>query len=92
MANMPQTKKKEKESQISEIVRGVDSHLGKCHLMLHLKDSQLKIIRMKYSEMYQELSNCENIFARDFVVPMRDLVTGYIHPIISDLLQIYDNT
>ena len=38
VANLSQARKREKESQINQLVKELDDHLAKCHVILHLKD------------------------------------------------------
>ena len=59
--------------------------------MLHLKDCQIKLIRMKYSETFSSLREFEKKFLSTFVAPVKDILTGSVHPILEDLIQIDDN-
>ena len=91
IANLPQNRKREKEAQISELVGSLDDHLGRCHAILHLKDSQLKLIRMQYSDLFVQLKSVDKAISQDFVKPLSELYSQSLSPIIDDLLQIFEN-
>ena len=47
---------------------------------------------MKYSEVYQQMSSIDKAMSRDFTGPLRELITKSVHPIIEDLLQVFENS
>ena len=55
VANLSQARKREKELAIHELTQSLDDHLAKCHVIMHLKDQQLNLIRLHFSELHQHV-------------------------------------
>ena len=46
---------------------------------------------MKYSDLYMQLKGIDKAMTRDFVIPLDEIVSESLQPIIEDLVQIYEN-
>ena len=76
VANLSQARKREKEQAIKELVEDLDNHLSKCHLILHLKEQQVNLVRMHYSEVFQKLKSFDKAMSQEFVKPLSNIING----------------